>query len=193
MILRLARAGIVATILTGQLRASAAETIPTLHAKVTHPVLQELMGGCSLRCAYFWETFGGDPAKPAPELCDDDAMTGWMPPRDWQNAPISFHLPKKLPPECRDTPFYGISVANGMIQSLQDFRSYARVKTMTLSLNKKPIALLRLADTWKWQDFHFDDLLLNQGDIISLSIEEIYPGKDSQQPVITEIVLQGGH
>lgn len=193
MIIRMMRVGIVATVFLGQFQTLTAENIPTLHAKVTYPVLQELMGGCSLRCAYFWETLGGEPAKPAPELCDDDAMTGWMPSRDWQNAPITFHLPKKLPPECRNTPFYGLSVANGMIQTLQDFRSYARVKTLGLSLNKKPIARLRLADTWKWQEFHFEDLFLNEGDIIGLSIEEIYPGKDSQQPVITEIVLQGGH
>jgi hypothetical protein len=33
----------------------------------------------------------------------------------------------------------------------------------------------------------------NQGDIIALSIGEIYPGKDPEPPVITEIVLQGRH
>lgn len=167
--------------------------LPDLHARVTYPVLQELMGGCSLRCAFFWKTLAGNPAKPASKLCDDDATTGWMAPKDWQNTPISFHLPKKLPPDCHDTPFYGLSIANGMIESLQSFRSHARVKTMTVALSGKPIARLHLVDTWKWQDFHFDDVPLNQGDVISLSIEEIYPGKDSQQPVLTEVVLQGGH
>ena len=169
------------------------ENLPVLHGKVTYPVLQELMGGCSLRCAFSWETLGGNPLEPAPELCDDDATTGWMAPRDWQNSPIIFRMPKKLPADCRDTPLYGISIANGKIQSLQDFRSFARAKKMTLSVNHKAIARLQLADTWKWQDFHFDDILLNQGDFISLKIDEIYPGSHSQQPVITEIVLQGGH
>lgn len=120
-------------------------------------------------------------------------MTGWMAPLNWKNAPIRFLLPRKLPPECRDTPFYGLSIANGMIESLQSFRSHARVKTMTLAVNGKPVARLHLADTWKWQDFHFDDVPLNQGDLVSLGIDEIYPGKDSLLPVITEIVLQGGH
>lgn len=193
MIRRMARAGVAAIVLAGPFLSSAAENIPIIQAKVTHPVLQELMGGCSLRCAFFWETLAGNPAKPASELCDDDAMTGWMAPDDWKNNPITFHLPAKLPRDCRDTPFYGISVANGMIESPQGFRSHARVRTMLLSLNDKPIGRLRLADTWKWQDFRFGDVLLNQGDVIALTIEEIYPGKESQQPVITEIILQGGH
>ncbi len=193
MIRRMAWVGITAIVLAGCLHPAFAETLPMIEAKVTYPVLQELMGGCSLRCAFFWETLAGNPAKPASELCDDDAMTGWMAPDEWSNAPITFHLPAKLPRDCRDTPFYGLSLANGMIESPQAFRSHARVRTMRLSLNGKPIARLRLADTWKWQDFRFGDLLLNQGDVITLTIEEIYPGKESQKPVLTEIVLQGGH
>jgi len=59
---------------------------------------------------------------------------------------------------------------------------------MTLSVNHKVIARFHLADTWRWQDFHFEDIMLNQGDLIELTIDEIYPGKTSQQPGITEIV-----
>ena len=108
-------------------------------------------------------------------------------------SPIIFRLQKKLPANCRDTPLYGLSIANDMIQSLREYRSYARGKAMSLCVNNKAIAPLRLADTWKWQDFHFDEVLLNQGDVISLRTEEIYPGNESQRTVITEIVLQGGH
>lgn len=184
---------ILSMVFTTRVWSSPPEKLQVLHGKVTFPVLQELMGGCSLRCAFSWETLGGNPLEVAPELCDDDATTGWMAPRDWQNSPIIFRMPKKLPADCRDTPLYGISIANGKIQSLQDFRSFARAKRMTLSVNHKAIARLQLADTWKWQDFRFDDILLNQGDVISLKIDAIYPGSHSQQPVITEIVLQGGH
>jgi hypothetical protein len=151
------------------------------------------MGGCSLRCAFYWKTLAGNPARPASELCDEDAMTVWMAPDNWWSAPITFHLPAKLPADSRDTAFYGLSIANGMIESPRSFRSHARVKTMTLSLNNKPIAKLRLVDTWKWQDFRFDDKHLNQGDIMKLTIDEIYPGTESTKPCITEIVLQGAH
>jgi len=173
-----------------------ADSLPLLQAKVGGPVLQELMGGCSLRCAFFWETLAGSSnssLKPASELCDDDATTSWISSSSGPGEIIRFHIPKKLPKDCRDTPFYGMNIANGVIRTLEEFRGYARVKTMTLSVNHKPIARLHLADTWRWQDFHFPDIMLNQGDLIELTIDEIYPGKTSQQPGITEIVLQGAH
>jgi hypothetical protein len=120
-------------------------------------------------------------------------MTAWISPTQGPGEIIQFRLPQHLPHDCRDTPFYGVSIANGVIRSLQEFHGYARVKTMTLLVNEKPVAQLRLADTWRWQDFSFPDIFLNQGDIIELTIDELYPGKDSQQPGITEIVLQGAH
>jgi hypothetical protein len=173
-----------------------ATELPLLHPKVGSPLLQDFMGGCSLRCAFFWETLAGKPPaplKPVSELCDDDAMTAWLALTQGAGELIEFRLPKHLPHACRDTPFYGISIANGIVRSLQEFHATARVKTMTLIVNQHPIAQLHLNDTWRWQDFSFPDIFLNEGDIISLSIDELYPGKDSQQPAITEIVLQGAH
>ena len=172
----------------------AADSLPLLHPRVGPPVLQALMGGCSLRCAFFWDTYAGTPPlKSAWELCDDDAMTAWISATPGPGERIEFRIPKRLPKECSDIPFYGVSIANGVIRSLQEFRSHARVKMMTLLFNGKAVAQLRLADTWRWQDFSFDDIYLNQGDVITLTIDELYPGKDTQQPGITEIVLQGAH
>ena len=154
------------------------------------------MGGCSLRCAFFWETLAGSSnssLKPASELCDDDATTSWIFSSSGPGEIIQFHIPEKLPKDCRDTPFYGMNIANGVIRTLEEFRGYARVKTMTLSVNHKPIARLQLVAPWRWQGFHFEDVMLNHGDLIELSIDEIYPGKISPQPGITEIVLQGAH
>jgi len=173
-----------------------ADSPPNLRPRVGEPVLQELMGGCSLRCAFFWETLAGNAnssLKPATELCDDDATTSWISSTSGPGEIIQFRIPKKLPAECRNTPFYGIRIANGVIRTLEEFHGYARVKTMTLCVNRKPIARLHLTDTWRWQDLHFEDILLNEGDLIELTIDEIYPGRTAQQPGITEIVLQGAH
>lgn len=171
------------------------DSLPSLHPKIGSPVLQSIMGGCSLRCAFFWDTWAGMPdhLKPALELCDDDAMSAWISPTEGPGEQIEFRIPRHLPSDCRDTPFYGVEIANGLIRSLPEFRNYARVKTMTLLVNQQPIAQLHLADTWKWQNFTFDDVLLNQDDLITLTIKELYPGKTTQQPAITEIVLQGAH
>ena len=62
---------------------------------------------------------------------------------------------------------------------------------MTFLVNGIPVTQLCLADTYRWQDFSFTEIFLNQGDVISLIIDELYPGKKTQQPIITEIVLQG--
>ena len=54
-----------------------AEEIPQLKARAGMPVIQELMGGCSLTCAFPWEavtgtsTFGGGIAA----LNDADSLT----------------------------------------------------------------------------------------------------------------------
>jgi len=59
------------------------ESVPLLKPKVGEPVLQDLMGGCSLRYAFFWETLAGSSVstfKPASDLCDDDAMIAWISP-----------------------------------------------------------------------------------------------------------------
>jgi hypothetical protein len=193
LLLRILRRMLAVVIASSAL--NAAPFLPELRPKVGSPVLQQLMGGCSLRCAYFWDTWAGKPGslKPSSELCDDDAMTAWISPEQGSGEIIEFRIPKHLPPSCRDTPFYGISVANGLIRSLPEYRAHARVKTMTLLVDGQPLATLHLADTWRWQDFYFDDIPLNQGDIITLSIDELYPGKTTQQPAITEIVLQGAH
>jgi hypothetical protein len=186
--------GILLFLGTGVVAADSAP--PELRPRIGYPVLQEFMGGCSLRCAFFWETVAGTPQGPkksASELCDDDASSFWISPLEGPGALIEFRIPKNLPPDCKDTPFYGISVVNGVIRSLDEFRDNARVKSMTLAVNQKPIARLRLADTWKWQDFHFPDILLNKGDVISLTVNDVYPGKKSSRPAMTEIVLQGAH
>ena len=42
-----------------------AQWLPTIKAVVGQPVLQELMGGCSMRCAFPWTTSALVPGKSA--------------------------------------------------------------------------------------------------------------------------------
>jgi hypothetical protein len=71
------------------------EEIPQLKAKAGMPVIQELMGDCSLTCAFPWEavtgtsTFGGGIAA----LNDADSLTAWT------NAQIGDTLIFKFPLE----------------------------------------------------------------------------------------------
>lgn len=185
----------VALSLLALLTGAAASPLPELRPRIGSPVLQDFMGGCSLRCAVDWETDAGlatGRKSAVTELCDDDASTFWISPTEGPGAVIEFRI-RKDRPDSHDIPFYGISVADGVIRSLGEFRDHARVKTMTLSVNGRPVALLRLADTWKWQDFEFPAIIINGGDVITLTLGETYQGKTSRRPGLTEIVLQGAH
>lgn len=59
-----------------------AQNLPILKARVGQPVLQELMGGCSLKCAFPWEVevapAGGAAACSVFATNDDDATTAWI-------------------------------------------------------------------------------------------------------------------
>jgi hypothetical protein len=178
-----------------------AQDLPTLQARVTTPVLQELMGGCSLKCAFPWEVT----AVPAPAAAiktpqpvystnDDDAVTAWID----QNASsigtkLVFGFPKKLPKVLEDTPFYGFDLANGDIKTEAAWKATARVKRARLYYNNKPLYYVEFADTRRWQTISFDDILARHGDTMTLEILEVYPGTKSQSAAITELVLQGAH
>jgi hypothetical protein len=170
-----------------------AEEIPQLKAKAGMPVIQELMGGCSLTCAFPWEavtgtsTFGGGIAA----LNDADSLTAWT------NAQIGdtliFKFPSNLPRELNGTPFYGVDIANGRLHPESGFKEFGRIKTIRLCHNNQPLCTIHLADTRRWQHVAFPDVYLNLGDTLAIEVLDTYPGKKEQTAAITEIVLQGAH
>ena len=165
-----------------------------IQAVVGHPVVQELMGGCSLRCAFPWETAAilpGKPPVPVYTLDDNDADTAWT--DAVVGAKLTFQFPKKLPKELNDTPFYGFDIADGNIKSDSIFKQYGRVKKVRLFYNGRAFADVALADTRRWQEVSFDDIMARQGDIFSMEVLEVYPGAKYPTAAITELILQGAH
>jgi hypothetical protein len=174
-----------------------AQKLPVIKAKVGHPVLQELMGGCSLRCAFGWTTqalLPGGALQPVYTLDDSYAASAWIDPNPGVGTKLVLQFPKKLPAEFyNNIPFYGFDMANGRIVPIEEFKSYARVKKMRMSYNGKPLYDIVFADTYRWQNVAFDDIPANQGDIVTLEILETYPGTRSPHVAITELILQGAH
>lgn len=166
-----------------------AQTPQVLTARVGPPVIQELMGGCSLVCAFPWMASCGDSKVAA--INDNDAGTAWMAIHPGDKLVIRF--PKDLPRDLDGTPFYGIDFANGRIHPLTEFKAYGRVKTVRLSRNGEPLYLIRLADTPRWQKVGFPDVLLNVDDTLTIEVVDIYPGQTQPVAAMTEIVLQGAH
>jgi hypothetical protein len=176
----------------------AAEDLKPLKPEIGPPVVQELMGGCCLRCAFPW-TVEVPNAKGKKTIDystnDSSAETAWIDdsPGTSIGTKLVFRFPQKLPAELQETPFYGIDVASGNLKSEDLWKQYSRVKRARLSYNGKPLYDLVFKDTRRWQKFNFDDILIKAGDQMTLEILEVYPGTRDQHVAITEMVLQGAH
>jgi hypothetical protein len=170
----------------------AAEDIPQLKAKMGLPVIDELMGGCSLTCAFPWDVVPDDSgSSKIPALNDSNSLTAWTSARVGDR--LVFKFSANLPRELNGTPFYGVDIANGRIHPESSFRDLGRVKRIRLFHNGRPLYTIQLADTRRWQKTSFPDVYLNIGDTLSLEIMEVYLGKTGSTAAITEIVLQGAH
>jgi len=175
--------------------------LPVLQARIGEPVLQELMGGCSLKCAFPWEvdivssaTPNDKAGHPVYSTNDDDATSAWVDDSATSiGTKLIFRFPKKLPKELEQTPFYGFDIANGYTKSESIWKSYARIKKAKLYYNNKPLYIVDFPDTRRWQQVSFDDIMVRHGESMTLEILEVYPGTKSQDVAVTEIVLQGAH
>ncbi len=173
-----------------------AQSLPTVKATVGRPVIQELMGGCSMRCAFPWTTTALLPGKPplaVYTLDDSSVSTAWIDPNPAVGTKLQFQFPAKLPSELNQTPFYGFNFSSGTIMPIETFKDYARVKKARISYNGKPLYFVKFADTYRWQDVFFDDIPASQGDTMTFEILEVYPGKKHSNVAITEFILQGAH
>ena len=171
---------------------------PTAKAKVEEPVLQELMGGCSLKCAFAWgvelQVAGAKPAT-LKVLNDDNAESAWVAPEGTSGVGTRFKFlfPKRLRAELQGTPLYGLDLINGMWKSEEQWKTHGRVKKARLYYNDKPFLDVHFADSRRWQRLSFPDILVHSGDSMTFEILEVYPGEKGSGAAISEIVLQGAH
>lgn len=182
---------VVTLVLFGSQTVMWAAGVPVLKAKVGPPVIDELMGGCSLTCSFPWDAISGSEKAKIAALNDSHAATAWTDAKVGDR--LTFRFPPNLPRDLNGTPFYGIDIANGRISSLSEFQEYGRIKSLTLFHNGQQIYEIRLADTWRWQKIEFPDVFLNVGDTLALEIREVYPGRKFATAALSEVVLQGAH
>lgn len=172
---------------------------PLLKAQVEEPVLEELMGGCSLRCAFVWSVAVQAPgARSAPVkiLHDESSRTAWTAPAGTTGVGVKFTFvfPRKLHPEIDGKmPLYGLDLINGRCEPEEQWKTHGRVKRARLSYNGKPFRDLAFADSRRWQRVEFPDIYVRSGDSMTFEILELYPGRDGTGVAITEFVLQGAH
>ncbi len=172
----------------------------TVKAVVEEPVLEELMGGCSLKCAFRWSVeLAGAGGKPTAlkVLNDESAQTAWVaelpPAKSGIGTKLRLLFPKKLAPEEEGTaPVYGIDIINGHWKTEALWKLHGRVRKARLFYNDRAVCDITFADSRRWQRVMFADVFVRSGDFMTLEILEIYPG-DEAGLAISEIVLQGAH
>jgi hypothetical protein len=177
--------------------ALAADAVPSVRAKTEEPVLEELLSGCSLRCAFRWTvevaSAASAPAKAVKTLNDESAQTAWIAPDAGIGTRLRLVFPKKLRAELEGaTPVYGLDLINGCWKTEELWEQHARLKRARLYYNRKPFREVQFADSRRWQRIEFPDFFVKSGDSMTIEVLEVYPGK-SAPLALTEIVLQGGH
>lgn len=159
-----------------------------LKAVLGPPLVEELMGGCSLTCSFPWTAVNGSLALAA--LNDADPSTAWTGIQAGDR--LVFRFPADLPRELNQTPFYGIDLANGRVRPAEESDDYGWVRTIRLLHNNRAVHTIHLQRSRRWQTVEFDDIFLNVGDTVCLEIVAVEPGKKFPA-ALTEIVLQGAH
>jgi len=170
-----------------------------IKAETAEPVVEELMGGCSLKCAFRWQVevqlAPGQKAQPTKLLNDEKAQSAWISPSGNSGAGVRFRFlfPKKFPQGMDgQVPLYGLDLVNGYWASEEEWKQYGRVKRARLWYNERAVAEVAFADSRRWSKVSFPDILLHGGDTMTLEVLEIYPGSKAGL-AISEIVLQGAH
>lgn len=170
---------------------------PSLSRAVkAEPVVEDLMGGCSLQCAFNWTVEVQMPGTgkyiPLPTLYDESAEVGWVTDADAVGALFRFTFPKKRTPELEETPLYGIDVVNGLWKTEDLWAEHARLKKVRLHFKGKPFRDVLFPDTRRWVQAEFPDIWIKAGDVLYMEVLEVYPGKN-RKLAISEFVLQGAH
>ncbi len=162
--------------------------------KVAEPVLEELMGGCSMKCTFAWsvEVVSGGKRAATKALNDEKATSAWTA-AGAELPVIHFAFPKRLPKEMEgQVPFYGVDFINGHWATEELWEKHARVRKARLLYNGASMGVLNFSDSRRWQRVEFDDIMVRSGDVLSLEVLEVYPGKGGGL-ALSEVVLQGAH
>ena len=169
----------------------------TIKAKVEEPVVEEVMGGCSLKCAFDWTAqiiVPGGRTENTRKLNDDSALTAWLAedPKVGVGVKLRILLPKARKTAETETPLYGLDLVNGYWKAEDLWPKYARVKRARLYYNDKPFRDLAFVDSRRWQRVSFPDIFVQPGDTLTFEVLEVFPGKGAGL-AISEVVLQGAH
>lgn len=86
-----------------------------------------------------------------------------------------------------------IILANGYKKSRQLWERNSRVKTLNMSVNETPYAILQLLDSYEIQTLDIGRIMLPQNGIMTITFEivDVFPGTTYKDVAISELVFDG--
>lgn len=152
---------------------------------------EDLENTCSLGCALGWivsasSELDGHPVK---ALDDHSIDSSWIS-DDQKNPRVYFSFPKENFPdgysEIRFDGFYLVSGFGGG-------STYARPRIVKIFLNNKFLCQVTAIDTFVPQSLSIPDAYLRPGDVLTVEIDDVYPGSETGRPAIAALIPTGAH
>jgi hypothetical protein len=166
-------------------------------------ITSSLMGrACSLACVMKWtltasSTFveNGTTDFGIENLSDGFENTAWA--ADAKDYGIGEKLFARFicSTKTGNVSFWGLRLGNGLQKDSTTWKGYSRVKSLKVCHNSEPVLIINLQDkmgveTAKWDP---DLIRLNNGDLISFEIMDVYKGDKFEATAISDLVLDGAH
>jgi hypothetical protein len=150
---------------------------------------------CSLACVMKWKlTASSEMAgNETGNMNDGLPKTSWIEGKAGDGEKLFARLNGNG--KVRDVSFWGIRIANGDQQDSVTWKAYSRVKRLKVYHNAIPVLIVNFEDkmgveTAKWKP---NLMRLNDGDLITFEILEIYKGDIYNNVAISDLVLDGAH
>jgi hypothetical protein len=158
--------------------------------------------GCSLACAMDWTL-----SATSVHLENDklnygiENLNDGIPNTAWVEGAEGYGIGEKIFARIKgdrktvNVSFWGIRIANGYQQDSSTWNNYSRVKKLKVIHNSKPILIINLPDkmgvlTAKW---NANLMRLNNGDLITFEILDVYKGDKYENTALSDLVLDGAH
>lgn len=181
------------------LSAPALAALPLVQAKA-EPGTADEFAGCSLACGIQWETRVSSELPPQEGnrygvACAEDAdgRTCWASKGKGEWIEFRFTDPLEEGSSRGAVPMRGIRFVNGYAKSKEAWKNNARVKTLEMAINGRPVRRIRLLDRPGVQAATFADTPVKPGDVVRLTILDTYPGAKFPDTCLSEVVLDGAH
>jgi hypothetical protein len=157
---------------------------------------------CSLACAMGWTLSAssflpdnGTKNYDAENMNDGLENTAWVEGAKGDGIGEKIFARVSCDSKTYNVSFWGIRIANGYQTDSNTWKNNSRIKSLKVYQNAKPFLIIHLQDQMgvqraKWKP---DIIRLNNGDLITFEITEVYKGDKYEDVAVSDLVLDGAH